>query len=120
MMLRDCLLNTVSARIPLYCRRMFFMITPQNLVRHELIGLEAKVAENLNGNCGVVCGVIADETKNMILMMSGGKKAWLAKDKVTLDISIPSGDVVRVSGRMISGRPEDRIRKKLPGKWKAV
>ncbi len=96
------------------------MITPQNLVRHELIGLEAKVAENQDKRCGVVSGMIVDEKKNMILMMSGDKRAWLTKDKITLDISIPSGEIVRVEGRMISGRPEDRIRKKLPGKWKTA
>ncbi|MCK4808053.1 MAG: ribonuclease P protein subunit [Candidatus Aenigmarchaeota archaeon] len=94
------------------------MITPHNLVRHELIGLEAEVAENKDHGCGVVRGMIEDETKNMILMVSGDKSVWFAKDRITLDISIPSGEVVRVEGRMMSGRPEDRIRKKLPGKWK--
>lgn len=94
------------------------MITPHNLVRHELIGLEAEVAENKDQGCSVAKGMIADETKNMILMVSGDKSVWFAKDRITLDISIPSGEVVRVAGRMISGRPEDRIRKKFPGKWK--
>lgn len=94
------------------------MITPQNLIRHELVGLDAKVSECNDKRCIGISGCIIDETKDMILMMSDLNKIWLAKNKMTLDITIPSGDVVRVFGERISGRPEDRIRKKVPAKWK--
>ncbi|MBW6461560.1 MAG: ribonuclease P protein subunit [DPANN group archaeon] len=94
------------------------MINPQNLIRHELVGLNATVSEYDDTKFIGISGCIIDETKDMILMMSGQKRIWLVKDKVTLDITIPSGDVVRVLGERISGRPEDRIRKKTPSKWK--
>ena len=95
------------------------MITQQNIVRHELIGLEVKVSKGNDFKCVGISGQIIDETKNMILIISGQKRIWVVKDKITLDITIPSGDVVRVSGNRLFGRPEERIRKKFPAKWKS-
>ncbi|NOQ56378.1 MAG: ribonuclease P protein subunit [Nanohaloarchaea archaeon] len=94
------------------------MITPQNIIRHELVGLNIKVSESNDKNCIGVSGCIIDETKDMLLVMSGQKRIWLAKSMMAFDITIPSGDVVRVSGKRILGRPEERIRKKVPSKWK--
>ncbi len=91
------------------------MITAQNVVRHELIGLKVKVVQ-ADGRCA--CGTVADETKNMVYVMSGSEIVRFPKDKIVLDITIPSGDVVRVNGKLLMGRPEERVRKKLPGKWK--
>ena len=42
------------------------MITPKNLVKHELIGLEAEVAGSTNKFSIGISGLVVDETKNTL------------------------------------------------------
>lgn len=81
------------------------MITPNNLVRHELIGLTASA----NG----ARGKIVDETKNTIIIKnSEGKEKKMIKKDNTFQITLPDGTVVQVKGEVLQGRPEERIKKK--------
>jgi ribonuclease P protein subunit POP4 len=93
------------------------MITPENLVRHELIGLEAMVRLSGNPQLVGITGRVIDESRNtLILETSEGREVTIVKDQCTLSFRLPSGESVRVDGRLLVARPEDRIKKKLP-KW---
>lgn len=92
------------------------MITPENLVRHELIGLKVRVVKSSNKlNVGLT-GKIVDETRNMLVIeKSSGKEARIAKESSVFSFEV--GPVwVRVDGKVLVGRPEDRIKKKFK-KW---
>ncbi len=92
------------------------MITPENLVRHELIGLTVKVVGSSNPKNIGMTGRVVDETRNMIkIERPDGREAELAKEQHVFSFQLgPSW--IKVDGRVLVGRPEDRIKKKFR-KW---
>ncbi len=94
------------------------MITPGNLVRHELIGLAVKISESKNPQLSGISGRVIDETRNTLVIEKGdGSEKRIAKEDCTFSFRMPgSGEWVSVEGSVILARPEDRIKKKLD-KW---
>ncbi len=92
------------------------MITPENLVRHELVGLEVKVTQSSNPAHTGIGGRVVDESRNMLSIESQGKVSHLPKDQCVFSFRIPSGQWVRVRGSLLVARPEDRVKKKQR-KW---
>ena len=92
------------------------MITPRNLVRHELTGLEVKVVESTNPSQAGLSGKVVDESRNILTIETPKGVRNLPKQDCTFSFHIPSGEWVRVDGRLLLARPEDRIKKKL-SKW---
>jgi ribonuclease P protein subunit POP4 len=90
-------------------------ITPENLPRHELIGLNAEVIESTDPSQEGIEGEIIDETRDTLTI--DGKK--VEKENCTFLIEIPSGEKVELDGEIIAKRPEDRIDMKLPDKWRS-
>ncbi len=88
------------------------MITPYNVLRHELIGLMARVVDATHE--GYICqGKIVGETRNTLKFQSNFKKIkTLPKNCITLELNLPNNCVVRVDGNLLVARPEDRIKKK--------
>ena len=91
-------------------------ITPKNLVRHELIGLDVKIAESTDKTQKGLKGIVTDETYNTIKIESGGKEKTIPKKNTIFIFTLPNGVKVQVDGKLLISRPEDRIKKKLP-KW---
>lgn len=91
-------------------------ITPQNLVRHELIGLKIKVSKSTDSTQKGVSGKVADETYNTLVIETRGKEKTVIKSNCVFVFTLPSRKKVEVVGNVIVGRPEDRIKKKQP-KW---
>lgn len=93
------------------------MITPKNLVRHELIGLKVKIKKSTDPTLVNLKGRVVDETYNMLVIeCEDGKERKVAKKNCIFIFTLPNGTKVEVDGKVIVGRPEDRIKKKLP-RW---
>jgi ribonuclease P protein subunit POP4 len=89
------------------------MRTPENLVRHELIGLNVKIVQSLNKTHAGLGGKVVDETRNMLFIEKADGKEIAIPKEVTV-FSFEVGRVwVKIDGRLLVGRPEDRIKKKL-------
>jgi ribonuclease P protein subunit POP4 len=89
-------------------------ITPYNLVRHELIGLEVEIKNSTNKNQMGLKGKVVDETfKTLKIETDKGEKV-IPKDITIFIFTLPNGTRVQVEGKILLGRPEDRIKKKLP------
>ena len=90
------------------------MITPENLVKHELIGLEVEIVGSTNRSQMGIKGRVVDETYNTIKIETkkGEEKAIIKKDVVFL-FKLPGGERVQVDGNVIVSRPEDRVKKKF-------
>ncbi len=91
-------------------------ITPQNLLRHELIGLEAEVVGSPNGSLIGLEGRIIDETKRTLVLSVDGKRKVVPKDVAILRLKLPDGRLVEVDGKRLLGRPEDRIKLRV-SRW---
>ena len=91
-------------------------ITPYNLVRHELIGLKVKVEQSSNKPQKGLTGKVVDETFKMLKIETKKGEKSIPKDIAIFIFTLPNGTKVQVDGKILIGRPEDRIKKKLP-RW---
>jgi ribonuclease P protein subunit POP4 len=86
-------------------------LSPQNIVRHELIGLEAEVVRGSHLGYVGIRGVVADETRGMLTLRYGRDRKSVPKRGSTFRFTLPDGSQVEVEGSMILGRPETRLRR---------
>lgn len=93
------------------------MITPQNIFRHELIGLQVKVHKSSHNGFIGIHGRVVDETKNTVTIDVNGAEKVVPKDVSIFHFKLPDGKVVEIDGRIIVARPEDRIKKKFRKYW---
>ncbi|MBN2735302.1 MAG: ribonuclease P protein component 1 [Methanomicrobiaceae archaeon] len=85
------------------------MISLQNVCRHELIGLEAKVSNSTNPEQIGISGIIFDETKNMLVINSEDGLKKVQKKGAEFDLKFPDETLVRVDGSVLIMQPERRI-----------
>ncbi len=91
-------------------------ISPRNILRHELIGLEAGVVRSRNPSHRAVEGFIVDESMKTLVIEQDGESKRVPKRDATFIIKLPSG-LVEVEGAALYGRPEDRVKKKIKRRW---
>ena len=90
------------------------MVEPKELVRHELIGLEVKIVDSTNKEVVGIRGRVIDETRNILVVETkDGEEKRFVKEQCTFLFRLPSGSKVKIEGRLLVSRPEDRIKKKL-------
>jgi ribonuclease P protein subunit POP4 len=90
------------------------MITPYNILRHELMGLSLEVVAARGKSLVGVSGEIVAESKSTLTVKTrdGGRKT-LPKGGITVRLKLPERAVVSVDGRLLSGRPHERTKKKI-------
>ncbi len=88
-------------------------ITPKNLPKKELIGLEAEVIESTDPTQEGLKVEITAETRDTLKI--GDKR--VEKANCNFLVEIPSGEKVELNGKVIKKRPEDRKNMKITGKW---
>lgn len=81
----------------------------KEFIKHEFIGENLEVIESKNQDLVGLKGKIVDETKNMFVLDNGKK---LVKDQSTFQISLGE-EIFEVDGKLLVGRPEDRLKKKI-------
>ena len=86
------------------------MITPHNIVRHELIGLNVKVLDALNPQVNGLRGTIVDETKNTLTIENAKGTSMITKQIATFRLALPTGILVDVDGDRLISRPESRLK----------
>ena len=91
-------------------------ISPKNILRHELIGLEAGVVRSRNPSHRAVEGFIVDESMKTLIIEQNGEAKRVPKRDATFIIKLPSG-LVEVEGANLYGRPGDRVKKKIKRRW---
>jgi len=89
-------------------------ITPENLPKHELIGLDVEIVKSTDEGLEGLEGEVMDETQSMLRI----DDKMVEKKNCTFLFQIPSGEEVQVDGELIAKRPEERTGMKLPDKWR--
>lgn len=87
-------------------------ITKKNVLRHELIGLEARVVNSSDPNLIGISGTIIDETRNMLVIEQMERPKMVPKANSIFRITLPSGEEVEVEGAKLVARPEERVKKR--------
>jgi len=92
-------------------------ITPKNIIRHELISLPVRILKSTDQTQIGLKGVVIDETYNTLkIETKDGKEKTIPKANSTFVFTLPDKIKVEVDGKLLLGRPEDRIKKRLP-RW---
>lgn len=86
------------------------MITPTNLIRHELIGLDVVVSESLNPLSIGIQGKVIDETQQTLTIQTKKGNKKILKRLSTFVFNVKDKKV-EVKGSVISKRPWERISK---------
>ena len=85
------------------------MITPQNILKHELIGLRVTVERSPNKYEEKISGFIIDETKNLLLVDTGRGIKSLEKQYKLLRVTLPDSISVIIDGSALSVSPTRRV-----------
>ena len=84
------------------------MITTENIMSHELIGLRTEIVESSNPQIIGLNGTIIDETKSMITIDTINGTKMIAKSNNSWKFSLENKDII-LNGSKITKRPFDRI-----------
>ena len=91
-------------------------ITP-SIVQNEFIGLETKVVKSPNSSLVGIKGLVVNETRNSFILLQDRKEKIIIKKNTFFDFVLPDGTIVEIDGKVLIGRPEDRIKKRPRRLW---
>jgi len=91
-------------------------VTP-SIVQHEFIGLAVTVVNSSNLHAVGISGKVVDETRNTFTILQNDNRKVVVKDTSVFDFVMSDGTVVEIDGKVIMGRPEDRIKKRPRRLW---
>ncbi|MBW3010960.1 ribonuclease P protein subunit [Candidatus Woesearchaeota archaeon] len=77
--------------------------------RGEIIGFTIRIVEAKNKDIHGLTGKVVDETANTIVIDDNGREITILKDQVVKLEVLELG--IRLAGQIISGRPEERIKR---------
>jgi len=91
-------------------------VTPA-IIQHEFIGTETKVAKSKHPSYIGISGKIVDETRNTFTILHEGKRKKIVKDVAVFHFKLLNGTIVEIDGKLLVGRPEDRLKKHIKRLW---
>jgi len=91
-------------------------VSPQ-VIRGEFIGTRGKVAKSRHSSCVGLSGEVINETRNTFTFLHEGKAKNVIKDSAVFDFEFSDGTIVEIDGKLLVGRPEDRLKKTVKRLW---
>jgi len=85
-------------------------MNPQNVMRHEVIGLKVRIVRTVNRQLTGLTGRVVDETRNTLTLSNGLRNVIVPKDTAMFYFYLPTGEVVEVDGKRLVARSEDRVK----------
>jgi len=92
-------------------------VTPETLVRHELVGLEAVVVAASNPDLVGLGGDVVGETTRTLAVERDGRVVNVPKDGATFEWTLPAGETVRTAGERLLARPARRTEQTGDSIW---
>ena len=87
------------------------------ILQHELIGLKTKVVRSSNPCYLGICGMVTDETQKTFKILSEGREKVIVKETSVLHFTLNDGSLIEIDGKVLVGRPEDRVKKVIRRRW---
>jgi ribonuclease P protein subunit POP4 len=91
-------------------------VTP-DIIRHEFIGTKGKIAKSPHADYLGIQGRVINETKNTFTIMHNGKAKNVIKNSVVFNFNFSDGTIIEIDGKLLTGRPEDRLKKTVKRLW---
>ena len=86
---------------------------PENVLRHELIGLKVTVVQTRNRSIRGTSGVVIDESKNMLTISKKGRKVLIPKSMLPSESNWPMGPLWMSMEHDWLVDPEARLKTRL-------
>lgn len=93
------------------------MIVTPDIIRYELIGTKGKIVESLHSGYVGLGGKVIGETRNTFTLLHEGHAKDVVKDTAVFDFTFDDGTIVQIDGKLLVGRPEDRLKKSIKRLW---
>ncbi len=91
-------------------------VTP-DIIRYEFIGTEGNVTQSSHKDYIGVGGQVVSETKNTFTFQSKGRAKRVLKELAVFNFKFNDGTVVEIDGKLLIGRPENRLKKSIKRLW---
>jgi ribonuclease P protein subunit POP4 len=91
-------------------------ITPE-IINSEFIGTNGKVQESRHSNYVGISGKVVNESKNTLTFNKSGKEKKVIKETSVFRFQLADGAIVEIDGKLLVGRPEDRLKKNIKRLW---
>ncbi|HMK94736.1 MAG TPA: ribonuclease P protein subunit [Candidatus Limnocylindrales bacterium] len=91
-------------------------VTP-DIICYEFIGAEGKVAKSPHEDYVGVGGRVIGETKNTFIFLRENQRRSVIKESAIFNFKFDDGTVVQIDGKLLVGRPEDRLKKTIKRLW---
>jgi len=91
-------------------------VTP-DIIHSEFIGTEAKVSKSTHLDYIGLSGKIIDESRNTFTFLHEGEKKVVVKGSSVFYFKFSDGTIVEIDGKLLVGRPEDRLKKSIRRLW---
>lgn len=91
-------------------------VTP-DIIRGEFIGAEGKIAKSQHSGYLGLAGEVINETKNTFTILHAGNAKNVIKDLSVFHFKFSDGTIVEIDGKLLVGRPEDRLKKSIKRLW---
>ena len=91
-------------------------VTP-DIIRHEFIGTIGKISKSRHADYMGINGQVVNETKNTFGIMHAGEMKSIIKESAIFQFKFSDDTVVEIDGRLLVGRPEDRLKKSVKRLW---
>ena len=88
-------------------------ITPHNILRHELIGLDVRVSQVKCPSLRGIKGRVIDETRNMLTIATRRRTVAIPKNVAVFRFNLHEGTLEDVDGARLVGRPENRLKTRM-------
>jgi ribonuclease P protein subunit POP4 len=91
-------------------------VTP-DIIRDEFIGTEGRIARSQHPGYVGISGRVINETKNTFTIFYAGKDRNIVKNSAVFSFKFSDGTIVEIDGKLLVGRPEDRLKKSVKRLW---
>lgn len=91
-------------------------VTP-DIISHEFIGTNALVAQSQHQGYVGLHGRVVGETRNTLTLLSDGHAKNIVKEFSVFEFTFDDGTAVDIDGKLLVGRPEDRLKKCVKRLW---
>jgi ribonuclease P protein subunit POP4 len=93
------------------------MKVTSDVINGEFVGTEGRIAESRHSGYFGISGEVIGESKNTFTILQDGKTKSVVKEAAVFSFRFSDGTVVEIDGKLLMGRPEDRLKKSMKRLW---
>ena len=91
-------------------------VTP-DIIREEFVGTVGSVSQSVHTDYLGIQGKVIGEPRNTFTIQHHEKNKKVVKDQAVFQFHFNDGTVVEINGKLLVGKPEDRLKKTIKRLW---